>query len=40
MGDEAFEAAWQSGSAMAIDQVLDQIAAQTRSITPHLAPSP
>jgi predicted ATPase/class 3 adenylate cyclase len=27
MGDEAFDAAWQSGWAMAIDQVMDQIAA-------------
>jgi predicted ATPase/class 3 adenylate cyclase len=40
MGDEAFEVAWQSGWAMAIDQVMDQIAAQTRSIPPHLTPLP
>jgi predicted ATPase len=40
MGDEAFEAAWQSGRAMAIDQVMDQIAAQTRSISPRLASLP
>ena len=38
MGDEVFEAAWQSGRAMAIDQVMDQIAAQTRSN--HAAPGP
>jgi predicted ATPase/class 3 adenylate cyclase len=40
MGEEVFEAAWQSGRAMAIDQVMDQIAAQTRSNTPRLAPFP
>ncbi|MCD6056913.1 MAG: adenylate/guanylate cyclase protein [Thermomicrobiales bacterium] len=39
MGDEAFEAAWHSGRAMAIDQVMDQIAAQTSSVPPHLSPS-
>ncbi|HEX5992547.1 MAG TPA: tetratricopeptide repeat protein [Thermomicrobiales bacterium] len=38
MGDEAFEAAWQSGWAMAIDQIMDQIAAQTHSIAPRLTP--
>jgi predicted ATPase len=40
LGDEAFEAAWQSGRTMPIDQVIDQIAAQTRSITPRLASLP
>jgi predicted ATPase/class 3 adenylate cyclase len=38
MGDKAFDAAWQSGWAMPIDQVMDQVAAQTRPITPRLAP--
>jgi hypothetical protein len=38
LGDEAFEVAWQSGWVMAIDQVMDQIAAQTHSLTPRLAP--
>jgi tetratricopeptide (TPR) repeat protein len=40
LGDEAFEAAWQSGRTMPIDQVIDQIAAQTRSFTPRLASLP
>jgi tetratricopeptide (TPR) repeat protein len=40
LGDEAFEAAWQSGRTMPIDQVIDQIAAQTRSFTPRLAALP
>ena len=40
MGDKEFEAAWQSGWAMAIDQVMDQIAAQTRSVAPRLASLP
>lgn len=37
MGDQAFNAAWQSGWAMPIDQIMDQIAAQTRSKTPSRA---
>jgi tetratricopeptide (TPR) repeat protein len=36
MGDETFEAAWQSGWTMPIDQVMDQIASQPRSITPRV----
>jgi tetratricopeptide (TPR) repeat protein len=37
MGDQAFNAAWQSGWAMPIDQIMDQIAAQTRSKPPSRA---
>jgi tetratricopeptide (TPR) repeat protein len=40
MGDEAFDAAWQSGWAMPIDEVMDQIAAESRSRAPRLAPLP
>jgi predicted ATPase/Tfp pilus assembly protein PilF len=40
MGDQAFDAAWQSGWAMPIDQVMDQIAAESRSRAPRLAPLP
>jgi predicted ATPase len=40
LGDEAFDTAWQSGWAMPIDQVMDQIAAQTRSLPPRLASRP
>ena len=40
MGDEAFDTAWQSGWAMPIDQVMDPIAAQTRSTAPRLTPLP
>jgi predicted ATPase/class 3 adenylate cyclase len=40
MGEDAFEAAWQSGWKMTIDQVIDPIAAQPRSIAPRLAPLP
>ena len=36
MGDETFDAAWQSGWTMPIDQVMDQIASQPRSITPRV----
>jgi predicted ATPase len=36
MGDETFEAAWQSGWTMPIDQVMDQIASQPRSIAPRV----
>ena len=40
MGDEAFDAAWQSGWAMPIDQVIDQNVVQSRSRAPRLAPLP
>jgi hypothetical protein len=40
MSDEAFETAWQSGWTMAIDQLMDQIAAQTRLVVPRLASMP
>ena len=40
MGDEAFDAAWQSGWAMPIDQVMDQIAELDRPVTSRLAPLP
>ncbi len=38
MGDQAFDAAWQSGIAMPIDEVLDRIAAQPRASPVRLAP--
>jgi predicted ATPase/class 3 adenylate cyclase/Tfp pilus assembly protein PilF len=40
MGDEAFDAAWQSGWAMPIDQVIDQNVVQSRSRASRLAPLP
>ena len=39
MGDQAFDAAWQSGWAMPIDQVMDQIAAR-RGQRPDLTALP
>ena len=35
MADDAFDAAWQSGWTMPIDQVIERIATQTRAIAPR-----